>query len=62
MLNVRGLKSMKFGVFFVDLGMCVLAATPLTKLGFVAIIPLSCVRSMVTFIYSLKTYSYGIEI
>ena len=33
-----------------------------SKLGFVAIIPLSCVRSMVTFIYSLKTYSYGIEI
>ena len=25
-----------------------------SKLGFVAIIPLSCVRSMVTFIYSLK--------
>ena len=24
MLNVRGLKSMKFGVFFVDLGMCVI--------------------------------------
>lgn len=67
MLNVRGLKSMKFGVFFVDLGMCVLAARSLTvllssKSGFVAIIPLSCVRSMVTFIYSLKTYSYGIEI
>ena len=53
--------------FFVDLGMCVLAARSLTvlrhrKSGFVAIIPLSCVRSMVTFIYSLKTYSYGIEI
>lgn len=30
MLNVRGLKSMKFGVFFVDLGMCVLAARSLT--------------------------------
>ncbi len=32
MLNVRGLKSMKFGVFFVDLGMCVLAARSLTVL------------------------------
>lgn len=32
LINVRGLKSMKFGVFFVDLGMCVLAATPLTVL------------------------------
>lgn len=32
MLNVRGLKSMKFGVFFVDLGMCVLVARSLTVL------------------------------
>ena len=32
LLNVRGLKSMKFGVFFVDLGMCVLAARSLTVL------------------------------
>lgn len=32
MLNVRGLKSMKFGVFFVDLGMCALVARPLTVL------------------------------
>ena len=57
---------MKFGVFFVDLGMCVgcyaVNCFASSKLGFVAIIPLSCVRSMVTFIYSLKSYSYGIEI
>ena len=33
MLNVRGLKSIKFGVFFVDLGMCVLSARSLTVLS-----------------------------